>query len=106
MREALVTHDMPQNSWPTVAIRITNFAPELESALSMIAIEEPPPALTAFTSVAAKVSASSTNQPNTPAQKTERHTPWAAPLAAPVVSSEMWAEASYPVCVYIVSRNP
>src|SRR3954451_16216593 len=106
MREALVTHDMPQKNCPTVASRITNFAVALESALSMIAIDEPPPSLTAFRSVAANVSASSTNQPNTPDQKTERQTPLAAPSAAPRVSSEMCADASYPVCVYIVSRNP
>src|SRR3954465_1423545 len=34
MPGALVTQDMPQKSWPTVAARITNFAAELESALS------------------------------------------------------------------------
>src|SRR5215212_8215231 len=103
MRDALVTHDMPQKNWPTVASRITNLAPELDSALSMIAIDEPPPASTAFVSVAANVSAKRTNQPNTPDQKTERHTPFAAPSAAPRVSSEMCADASYPVCVYIVN---
>src|SRR3954452_3739730 len=106
MREALVTHDMPQKNCPTVASRITNFAFALESALSMIAIDEPPPAVTALRSVAANVSASSTNQSNTPDQNTERHTPLAAPSAAPRVSSEMCADASYPVCVYIVSRKP
>src|SRR4051812_45804153 len=37
MRDALVTHDIPQNSWPTVAARITNFAFALDSALSTIA---------------------------------------------------------------------
>src|SRR3954454_5663887 len=106
MRDALVTHDMPQKNWPTVESRITNLAAELDSALSMIAIDEPPPASTALTSVAANVSASRTNQPKTPAQNTERQTPCAAPSAAPRVSSEMCADASYPVCVYIVSRNP
>ena len=94
MRDALVTQDMPQNSWPTVASRITNFAAPLDSALSMIAIDEPPPASTAFVSVAANVSASSTNQPMTPDQKTARHTPFAAPRAAERVSSDMWADAS------------
>ena len=38
--------------------------------------------------------ASSTNQPITPDQNTERHTPLAAPIAAPFVSSLMCAEAS------------
>src|SRR3954452_22217358 len=106
MRDALVTQDMPQNSWPTVAARITNFAAEVDSALWMIAIDEPPPAFTALTSVAANVSASSTNQPITPDQNTERQTPCAAPFAALRVSSEMCADASYPVWVYIVSRKP
>src|SRR3954452_6470880 len=106
MRDALVTHDMPQKSWPTVTSRITNLAAELDSALSMIAIDEPPPALTAFTSVAANTRASRTNQPKTPDQNTARHPPCAAPLAAPRVSSETCADASYPVWVYIVSRKP
>src|SRR3954453_1931252 len=106
MRDALVTHDMPQKNWPTVASRITNFAFALESADVMIEIDVPPPSLTALRSVAANVSASSTNQPITPDQNTDRHTPLAAPSAAPRVSSEMCADASYPVCVYIVSRKP
>ncbi len=33
MREALVMHAMPQNSWPTVEIRMTAFAAEELSAL-------------------------------------------------------------------------
>src|SRR3954447_11098046 len=106
MRDALVTHDMPQKNWPTIASRITNFAFALESADVMIEIDVPPPSLTALRSVAANVSASSTNQPITPDQNTDRHTPCAAPSAAPRVSSEMCADASYPVCVYIVSRKP
>src|SRR3954469_18392541 len=106
MRDALVTHDMPQKNWPTVASRITNFAFALESADVMIEIDVPPPSLTALRSVAANVIASSTNQPITPDQNTDRQTPCAAPSAAPRVSSEMCADASYPVCVYIVSRNP
>ena len=32
--------------------------------------------------------------------------PWAAALAAPVVSSERWAEASKPVIVYCVRITP
>ena len=32
--------------------------------------------------------------------------PLAAPSAAPCVSSDRWAEASNPVIVYCVSRNP
>src|SRR4051812_29085734 len=106
MRDALVTHDMPQKNCPTVASRITNFAFALDSALSMIEMDVPPPSLMALRSVAANVRASRTNQPKTPDQNTDRHTPLAAPRAAPRVSSEMCADASYPVCVYIVSRNP
>src|SRR3954452_15068691 len=111
MRDALVRQAMPQNSWPTVAISTTIFADPEPSAESMIAIEDPRPqplpgSLMNFVSVAAKVSASSTNQPIRPDQKTALQTPLAAPSAAPLVSSETWAEASYPVCVYIVSRKP
>ena len=50
--------------------------------------------MTTPTLVAANVIASSTSQPIAPAQKTERQTPLAAPSAAPLVSSLMWAEAS------------
>src|ERR1044071_8780201 len=106
MREQLVTHAMPQNSWPTVAISTTILSQPPDSAVENTASEEPKPSLMPFTSVAANVMASSTIQPKTPAQKTERQTPLAAALAAPRVSSEMCADASYPVCVYIVSRNP
>jgi hypothetical protein len=63
MREALVTQAMPQNSWPMQEIRITISPAVLDSALSMIASEPPPPSLIAFVSVAANVSASSRTQP-------------------------------------------
>src|SRR3954469_18184031 len=106
MREALVTHDMPQKSWPTVARTRTNFAFALDRAPSMIEIDVPPASLTPLTSVAAKVIANRTNHPKTPDQNTERQTPCAAPFAALRVSSEMCAEASYPVCVYIVKMKP
>src|SRR3954453_17827459 len=106
MRDALVTHDIPQNSWPTVTTLSTNFAVPVVSALVMIVPENPPAALIAFSSVAANVRASRTSQPMTPDQNTERQTPCAAPFAALRVSSEMCADASYPVCVYIVSRKP
>src|ERR671938_145426 len=76
MREALVTQDMPQNSWPTVAMMITNFALALESALSMIEIDVPPAPLTAFVFVAANVSASITSQPMTPDPKTKLNDWW------------------------------
>src|SRR5690348_12872039 len=99
MRDALVRHAMPQNSCPTVAISTTSFADPEPSAELMIAIEEPrpqplPASLMNLVSVAAKVSASSTNQPIRPDQNTDRHTPCAAPFAAPFVSSETCAEAS------------
>src|SRR3982750_3557325 len=97
---------MPQNNWPTVAISTTTFCQPSGSEVAKTASEEPAPPLMPATSVAANVIASSTIQPPTPDQKTARQTPWAAALAAPCVSSEMCAEASYPVCVYIVSRNP
>src|SRR5947209_11967911 len=94
VREALVSPAAPQKSWPTVAIRITAFAAAEVSALSMSGIEPPPPALIAFTSLAANTSASSTAQPMTADQKTERQTPCAAAIAAPRVSSAVCAEAS------------
>src|SRR5215210_4460687 len=94
MREQLVTHAMPQNSWPIVAITTTSFCQPSESEVAKTAREDPAPSLMPFTSVAANVIASSTIHPPTPDQKTARQTPCAAALAAPCVSSEMWALAS------------
>ena len=54
----------------------------------------PAPSLTAATSVAANRNASSTNQPIRAEKKTERQTPCAALIAAPLVSSAVCAEAS------------
>ena len=65
IRDALVTQAMPQNSWPTVEMTSTALAADEVSADSMIDCEVPPAASIAFVCVAAKVSASSTNQPNT-----------------------------------------
>src|SRR5215212_7915743 len=106
MRDALVRHAMPQKSCPITAIRTTSLAAPEPSAVLMMASDEPRPkpfaaSLIDLTSVAANVSASSTNQPISPDQKTERQTPLAAPSAAPCVSSDTCADASYPVCVYI-----
>src|SRR5215217_7069490 len=102
MRDALVRHAMPQKSCPTVAIRTTSLAEPEPSAELMIAIEEPrpqplPASLMNFVSLAANVSASRTSHPIRPDQKTAFQTPFAAPSAEPFVSSERWAEASYPV---------
>ncbi len=95
MREALVRHAIPQKSWPIVAIRITIFAAHGSSEEEKIDSDEPRPWLvTKPTLVAANVIASRTSQPIAPAQKTERQTPFAAPTAAPFVSSLMCAEAS------------
>src|SRR3954469_25039840 len=94
MREQDVTQAMPQNSWPIVAVTTTTFCQLLGSAVSNTASDEPRPLLIPSTSVAANVMARSTNQPPTPDQNTLRQTPWAAALAAPCVSSEMWADAS------------
>ncbi len=42
MREALVTHAMPQNSWPTVEIRITALAPaEVSAELKIVSAGKP-----------------------------------------------------------------
>src|SRR3954451_7273192 len=94
IREHEVTHAMPQNSWPIVAVTTTTFCQPCGSAVAKTDSEEPRPLLIPSTSVAAKVIASSTSQPPTPDQKTLRQTPWAGALAAPCVSSEMCAEAS------------
>src|SRR5919198_3263440 len=105
VRDALVRPAAPQNSWPTVAIRITSLAAHGSSALVKIAPTNPAPSFTAFTSLAANRNASSTNQPMIAEKNTDLQTPWAAAFAAPRVSSAVWAEASYPVCVYMASRN-
>src|SRR5829696_8196333 len=99
MREALVRQAMPQNSCPITAISTTSLPAPEPSAVLMIASDEPRPkplagSLIASTSLAAKVRASSTNQPIRHDQKTERQTPLAAPSAAPCVSSETCADAS------------
>ena len=50
--------------------------------------------------------APSSSRFNPGVRKIERQMPFAAPLAAPWVSSDRWAEASKPVIVYCVSRKP
>src|SRR5450755_2426943 len=60
MRDALVTHAIPQNSWPTVEIRITALAAALLRALSIIPSAGYALVSTIFVWVAAKVSASRT----------------------------------------------
>src|SRR3954449_10069600 len=106
VRDALVSPAMPQNSWPTVQISSTALADAELSAVVMIGIDPPPPALMSLMCVAANSSASSTNQPAIAEKNTERHTPCAAPIAASRVSSAVCADASYPVCVYIVRMKP
>src|SRR4029079_9856134 len=106
VRDALVRPAMPQNSCPTVAMMIVSLAAHELSAVVMTGIEPPPPVLMSLTCVAAKTSASSTSQPISPEIATDCHTPLAAATEAPRVSSAVWADASYPVMVYIVSRNP
>ena len=56
--------------------------------------EVPPASLTPATSVAAKVIASSTNQPINAERATDRQMPWAAARSASTVSSATCAEAS------------
>src|SRR6266511_5715308 len=94
VREALVSPAAPQNSCPTVAIRITIFAAHGSNEVVKIDSEVPPELPMAFTCVAANRNASKTSQPISADQNTERQTPCAAPLAAPTVSSAVWAEAS------------
>src|SRR6478752_5742208 len=106
MREELVRHAVPQKNWPIVEMISTISTADLVSALLSTAIDEPAPSLTALTSVAANVIASSRIQPITAEKKIERQTPLAADSAAPCVSSEMCAHESKPVIVYCVSRKP
>ena len=74
---------MPQKNWPIVEIRITASAQPDSIALVKIGIE--PPAA-ASVSDAAKVIASSTNQPITAEKKTDCHTPLRGRLLAPRAS--------------------
>src|SRR5215207_2249306 len=94
VREALVRPAAPQKNCPIVAISTTSFAAHESSAELKIPNTAPPESLTAATSLAAKRKPSSTSQPITADQKTDRHTPCAALTAAPLVSSAVCAEAS------------
>ena len=95
VRELLVTQAMPQNSWPITAIRMIASAQFwFISAEVKIEIEVPSASLTVVTSVAAKVIASSTNQPISAELATDCQTPLAAASSASWVSSETCAEAS------------
>jgi hypothetical protein len=94
VREQLVTHAMPQKNWPIAEIRITVSAQPSDIALWKMESEVPPPSLTAATSVAANVIASSTNQPISAERATDCQTPFAAETSASLVSSATCAEAS------------
>src|SRR5215213_10590879 len=65
MRDALVTQAMPQNSWPTVEMRMIVSAHPSLIALVKIAGEKPNASSIAVVFVAANVIASSTIQPIT-----------------------------------------
>src|SRR3954453_16325966 len=91
VREALGRPAAPQNSCPTVAIRITSFAAHESRALVKIAPTKPAWLLTAPTWTAANRKASSRTHPISAEKKIDRQTPWAAALAALVVSSAVWA---------------
>ena len=94
VREALVSPAAPQKSCPTVAMMRIIFAAQLSRALVKIVPTKPAVSLIASTSFAANRNASSTNQPITADQKTDRHTPWAAAIEASFVSSAVCADAS------------
>src|SRR6266545_3196366 len=74
VREALVRPAAPQKSCPTVAIRRTSFAAQGSKTLVKIAPTKPAPLSIAWTSVAAKRNAKSTNHPMTADQNTDRQT--------------------------------
>src|SRR5581483_8160750 len=65
MRDALVTHAIPQKICPTVEMTSTALAAAELSAVSMIDCDRRPEAFIALVLVAAKVRANSTAQPNT-----------------------------------------
>src|SRR3954447_1951738 len=86
VRDALVRPAIPQKIWPIVAMKMTVSAqPEL-IALVITEIDVPPASLIAFVSLAANVSASSTNHPNSAAEKT--HPP---PPLPPLLFSPLWS---------------
>src|ERR1700684_1732434 len=96
IRLALVTQAMPQNSWPIVEISSTPLAAAELNAVSRIDTAGKPAVEIVLMSLlwTAKVSASSRIQPIAAEEKTERHTPRAADMLAPWVSSETCADAS------------
>ena len=85
---------MPQKSWPTVQMSSTILADDEVSAVVIIGIDPPPAFVIPASSFDANISASSTIQPAIAEKKIERHTPRAALIAAPRVSSAVCAEAS------------
>ena len=106
MRVQLVMQAMVQNNCPMVAIRRT-VPPHVEvRAWAKIAVTPPPPLVTAASFWTAKRKESSRSQPPMAEYTMERQMPLAAELPAECVSSDRWAEASYPVMVYCVSRAP
>src|SRR4051812_13285166 len=106
VREALVRPAAPQKNWPTVAMISAAFAAAGVRALEKAAAAVPPAAVTPLMSVTANRIASSSIHPAMAEKNTERHTPRAAAIAAPRVSSAVWADASYPVIVYMVRMKP
>ncbi len=68
--------------------------------------EKPAFLLISSTFVAAYSRANNNIHPPMPAKKIDLHRPFAAVMAAPLVSSETWAEASKPVIVYWVNKKP
>src|SRR4051794_10736580 len=106
VRDALVSPAVTQKIWPITAITMTSFAAHESRALVKIATGKPAASFTALTLVAANRNPSRRIHPISAEKKIERHTPCAAEVEASFVSSAVCADASYPVCVYIVSRKP
>ena len=94
MREQLVTQAMPQKNWPMAEIRITVSAQPSLIALWKMESEVPPAVVHRVHVDAAKVIASSTNQPISAESATDCQTPFAAEISASLVSSATCAEAS------------
>src|SRR3954447_12448040 len=95
MREADVTADIPQNSWPPTAMASRISAHVLESAWSSTVVAANVPAsATSLRSVIANVNARIRTYPAMAETSTEFTTPLAAVREASWVSSERCAEAS------------
>ena len=107
MREALVRQAAPQKSWPTTEMISTNLPQPVPSASTEQRRREAERFVGAV-DVGDREGDREQHDPadHAPSRRSTSRPPSRADSEAPWVSSEMWAEASKPVIVYWVSRNP